>query len=369
MARELECVADPEHGAATWVYERVDFSALGVWTERRTGHGEDAEPTLMYNGALEHGLLGVYDGLGGAGGRPVGSTPDGRTVSHAFVASRLAHLIVRRWFADRAYRVPGDDLGTRLRHGFDAARPRARSRVGGNLTRDLPTTLALIEFGRGAHHGSELTAWWAGDSRCFLLTPDRGLQQISRDDAEIDDALEIMIADQPMTNLVSASGEFRIHRNGPIPLDRPSVLVCATDGFFNYVETPALFEFALLNEMQGVATAEEWARKLVLWVRERAADDASLALVALGFPDFAGLRQVFHERYQELYRRHWAPMNRFRRSAPDLPAQERREGLVEARRESWDEYRHGYAERMPPPDPAPRSRRSTRPAETDGGER
>lgn len=367
MELEPQMAALPDGGAAIWAHERKAFSAVGVWTERRSGHGEDAEPTLMFNSALGRGLLGVYDGLGGAGGRPVGTTPDGRLVSNAFVASRLAHLIVRDWFTDRAHEVRGEDLEARLKLGFDAARPRARSRVAGNLTRDLPTTLALIEF--DCYRTGPLaavTAWWAGDSRCYLLTPDSGLQQISRDDSEIDDALETLIADQPMTNLVSAAGDFRVHRYGPNRVDRPFVLLCATDGFFNYVGTPALFECGLLSELHGATDVRDWGRRLARWVRERAADDASLALVAVGFADFEAMRAAFDPRGRYLYEKHWYPMDAYLQTASNLSKEEQREALIAVRNDSWQSYRETYNLLLPPPEPA---EPVVPVSATDGGER
>src|SRR5262245_49828749 len=78
-----------------------DVSAVAVWSEKRAGLGEDAEPTFMHYLPKSRGVLAVYDGLGGAGARHAGLAFDGRQLTHAFVASRLANLAVQAWFAER----------------------------------------------------------------------------------------------------------------------------------------------------------------------------------------------------------------------------------------------------------------------------
>ena len=61
-------------------------------TAKVAGEGEDADPILRVGPDL--GLLGVFDGMGGAGGT-VYDTPDGRH-SGAYIASRFARNVVER---------------------------------------------------------------------------------------------------------------------------------------------------------------------------------------------------------------------------------------------------------------------------------
>ena len=61
-------------------------------TAKVAGEGEDSDPILRVGPDL--GLLGVFDGMGGAGGR-VYDTPDGRH-SGAYIASRFARNVVER---------------------------------------------------------------------------------------------------------------------------------------------------------------------------------------------------------------------------------------------------------------------------------
>ena len=56
---------------AVWHLARRDLIALAVWSEKRQGLGEDAEPTFLHHLPTRRGVLAVYDGLGGAGARRV----------------------------------------------------------------------------------------------------------------------------------------------------------------------------------------------------------------------------------------------------------------------------------------------------------
>lgn len=313
---------------------------LAVLTQAKPGLGEDAEPTVLYCVPEQRGLIGVYDGLGGAGARPAGRTGDARVLSNAFVASRLAHLTVQQWFIEQVRGVDGAarDLHSRLTEVLGDAR-RGRAKLGGTLRRDLPTTIALIEHHRVGKR-LRVTARWAGDSRCYVFDRDHGLQQLSLDDSDIDDALQILIADQPMTNVVSASGDFRIHERS-IEVDPPCVLVCATDGFFNYVGSPALFEYHLWDCLLPSAGRSdpdglrEWGRLLADRVRSYAADDASLALTALGYKGLNPLRRDIRRRHEQLRSEHYALLE-------GLDPDRDRERFVQAREESWRRYRPDY---------------------------
>ncbi|BCJ41117.1 hypothetical protein GCM10010168_45850 [Actinoplanes ianthinogenes] len=342
----LERGAEPSGSQqAVWAGEtsRADVQCLGVWTEKRAGLGEDAEPTLLLRQSGNAGVLGVYDGMGGAGARLLGHTPDGRPVSHAFAASRLAHLTVQEHFTGGYHRQPS--LEARLREVFDAARPPGGLKLRGTITKQLPTTLAVIDYSRPHKSGPRYAAArWAGDSRCYLLTPEWGLQQISRDDSIVDDPLETLMADQPLTNQVAAGLPFRIREEPMGPLPEPCVLLCATDGFFGYVPSPAIFEFELLRALGPAADAGDWGRKLAAWRRRTAGDDATLALVAIGFGGFRGLRSAFKHRFDQLYYEHAEPLRDLENA--ELDDAERRHRLAEYRHLSWTKYSGMYVARM-----------------------
>lgn len=150
----------------------------------------------------------------------------------------------------------------------------------------------------------ECRALWAGDSRAYLLTPGAGLQALTRDHTDEADALEQLLQDPPMTNVICADRPFRVDQaDTEIPL--PCVLVCATDGFFGYVDTPAHVDCHLLRELRDARDAADWADLLCARVTGYTGDDASLSLVAIGYRDFEHLRDAFSRRTNEVLRAHW----------------------------------------------------------------
>jgi hypothetical protein len=208
------------------------------------------------------------------------------------------------------------------------------SKISGTMVRHLPTTLAAIEYELAGRYVN-LIARWAGDSRAYVLDSAEGLQAITRDDTHDSDALVLLANDEPMTNLISADRPFEINEYRLIHrIYCPAVLVCATDGFYNYVQTPAHFEHVLLDTMYKTKTMQAWARVLVEAVQSYTSDDASIVIAAFGYPTFEAMRLAFSERYDFLNHRYIQPLREIR--------QGEHVQLVAARQTSWAEYRIGY---------------------------
>ncbi|HEY0636863.1 MAG TPA: serine/threonine protein phosphatase [Pseudonocardiaceae bacterium] len=327
---------------ATWHHEAGEVLTAGVWTERAAGLGEDAEPLLAHHRPSGHGLLAVFDGAGGSGAGLAGHNGDGVPRSGAWVAARVARATTEEWFHEVVTRRTGDDpetlrlaLSERLGHMH---RPGARS-ILGTMRRALPTTVAALRY-RPHPAGLAWQAYWAGDSRCFLLDPAHGLQQVSRDDTEESDALVLLTQDPPMTNVACADREFRVNRAaGETAL--PVTMVCATDGFFGYVHTPAGFEHVLLSTLAAARDLGHWAELLADDVTGYTGDDASLAVVAIGHGGFGELRARFAGRTRYVADEHWLPLRHALGGG--------HEQVATARADSWSRYRHGYERLMPWP--------------------
>lgn len=319
----------PRRTARVWHHTEPRFVSVAVWTERVEGRGEDADPLVLFRRSAGHGLLAVFDGVGGAGRALAGRDARGAEHTQAWVAARRARGLVEEWFVGGRMDGLGELLAARI--AVDAPR---RSRMRGSIHREYPTTVAAISFEIGGE--VRWTAHGAGDSRCYLADPS-GLQQLGRDDVDGCDALESLTQDPPMTNVVCAGRAFRINRmSGRSP--KPCVLVCATDGFFGYLDTPALFEHVLWETLLSAQDSRHWAALLAERVQSYTGDDASLALVALGYGSFHQLRQDFQERSRLLAVEHAEPMSR-------VPAGDLR-GLAAARATSWARYRTGYERRL-----------------------
>jgi serine/threonine protein phosphatase PrpC len=330
----------------TWCGAAPRLQAMTVWTERRPGHGEDADLLAAYHRPTGNGLLAVFDGSGGSG-----AAPAWRGHTNAWAGSRSARLAAECWFQSLVTTGGGgapqpsepSDLRDWLRRVL-AAVPRdpgaRRSKLTGTMRRALPTTMAAIRYRLlGDWAGAE--ALWAGDSRAYVLLPGTGLHRLTRDDTAEDDALSQLRQDPPMTNVICADGRgFTVNAHTPgqaFPL--PCVLLAATDGFFGYVHTPAHFERLLLQTMWSAGSTAEWAKHLRERVQPITADDASLSLVALGFDDddFTALHAAFAERHALLTDPYWDP-----------PLGQGEDALRRWQDETWNVYRTSYEMLLPP---------------------
>ncbi|MEU3205977.1 serine/threonine protein phosphatase [Streptomyces cyaneofuscatus] len=315
------------------------LQAVGVWTERVPQRGEDAEPLIAHHHGSVRGLLGVFDGSGGSGSSPVWQAPDGQQRTGAWVGARVARLATDCWFreiVDQGAPADAEVLKDFLDYFHERA-PQRRSKIVGRMRRQLPTTLAAVEYDVGEDDAVEVRALWAGDSRAYVLTPVAGLQVLTSDHTEEHDALALLRSDPPMTNTVCADRDFFIEERSHA-FSMPCVLLAATDGFFGYVHTPADFENTLLTTLMRADNAVEWADLIRREVQEYTADDASLSLVALGHQDFAGTRAAFEERAAFLAEL----CGKGRPSGADQAATVR-----SWQNSTWQEYRHGYEAYLP----------------------
>jgi serine/threonine protein phosphatase PrpC len=333
----MKAMAEESDTAATWDYATELVQVAAVWTEKIKGRGEDAPPTALSH-RTGRGMLAVYDGVGGAGARSVGSTPDQLEVSSAFVASRVAHFALEDWFVTSGEQRPITDsagLDSVILAGLRGTGIAPGSKVIGTIVRHLPTTLAAIEYeltGRDLN----LVARWAGDSRAYVLDPAEGLHVVTRDDTGETDALNQLANDPPMTNMICADRPFRINEFPLINvIQSPTVILCATDGFFHYVETPAHFEYVLLDTMNMAASLHEWAARLAEHAQGSSKDDASLVIAAFGYRSFLDMQQAFAQRGHDLTEKYIDPLHK--------PGTRRKQRQQPATRQSlWEEYRIGY---------------------------
>jgi serine/threonine protein phosphatase PrpC len=333
------------------------------------GTGEDALPIETFR-APANGLIGVFDGLGGAGGETV-KFVDGTEHTGAWLASRRARNIVLDVYDQLIGRMrsaqstggSGDLYGRKvdlpeIRPPFDfthelkralqedLTRYAAEIHAGGSgrlksrLIKTLPTTMAICAYDLSSQ---EYTAIWAGDSRVYCLNPDVGLQQVTTDDLKTNaDALENLTQDAIMSNCVSASADF-VLRERRLALPPACVLIAATDGCFGYVQTPLHFEYILLSSMHDARSFSEWQESLEAGISKVTKDDSTMAAVAIGWPDFAAFQERFVDRYQWCAERVKA-LDAQRGIVDHLGTElsQAREQLATLTRDLWEEYRRTY---------------------------
>jgi len=339
------------------------------------GLGEDAEP-LCYFAPPANGLLGVFDGLGGAGGGTI-RLPNGSERTGAWLASRRVSKTVLAVSRDLMCRTPmlsaSSDSGSceQLTEtsapwwhvDFTATLKRAiqeelvsyaaqlGARTDGplksRLIRTLPTTMALCLFDLDSN---EFTAIWAGDSRVYCLRPDIGLRQVTTDHLKSNaDAMANLTQDSPMSNYVSASTDFVLDEH-KFELDERSILLAASDGCFGYVRTPLHFEYLLLRTLQQARDMADWQYQLHDEIKRVTSDDATLSVAVIGWPDFVSCRRDFKPRYEWCKKKIIAynAWNGQVESAQQKLDQARealdqaREALAAHTRDLWEEYRQTY---------------------------
>jgi serine/threonine protein phosphatase PrpC len=330
-------------------------------TAKVAGEGEDSDPILRVGPDL--GLLGVFDGMGGAGGR-VYDTPDGRHTG-AYIASRFARNVVERlmlelikpeWNLDgpataaELHRSLASSLAARLVE-LKAPETTLRSK----LVKALPTTMTLAVLQRSGPAAStyDCHLFQAGDSRAYVAEPDGGLAQLTTDHLRSGgDAMRNLTDDSVMSNCISADTEFYIEHHH-LQLQTPFLLLCATDGCFAYVRSPMHFEHLLLSTMQNARHVPAWQQALEAQVTAITGDDAAIALLGLG-ADLDGFKQLFKDRTDELGRRFIDPLDQL--DGQVRQAEQQLAGL-RARRaelggELWGSYKGDYERYQAVPEPA-----------------
>lgn len=279
--------------------------------EKIARHGEDAEP-LRYTFVTSDtgaGMLAVFDGLGGAGSERY---RDANHTEHtgAKLAARCVRDSVQRFCSitlDAQIAAPSFAINANILNHLKQDMITAlnseltkyiftQSRIRSNMRRTLPTTMASVFYFPNQHQ-CQCNVVWAGDSRVFALTSG-GLQQLSRDDVQKSSMNETdfdVLADAPITNCIQSNGNFQLH-NFSYSYDLPVILIAATDGCFNCVATPGHFEQLLLTTLSQSNTIDEWRDHITAALQQIAQDDFSMAVVCLGWTDFAAIKHAFISR-------------------------------------------------------------------------
>lgn len=300
-----------------------DFG-IEAYTEKIPGHGEDAYVYSLHDNSS---VVGVFDGCGGSGAKSYARVGN---KTGAFLASRIAAVATLDWFQKGNAFLEDEQaaasLKLYLKRYLDTCSKvlGGASRIRGSLSKELPTTCAIMVMRR---HGSacEALSLWAGDSRCYMLDAG-GLHQLSSDDLDGYDAMQNLTADGALTNVISASQDFVIH-TALTPVTGPCVLFTATDGCFGYLPTPMEFENLLLSTMAQAQNALEWDALMRDTFSSVAGDDTTLCGMSLGFGSFKRLQDAFVPRRRLLQTHYVHDLNK---------------KTEDEKRALWDEYKQGY---------------------------
>lgn len=322
--------------------------------------GEDADPVFIHKDKLY--FLSVCDGMGGAGGTTYEF--NGFQKSGAYLSSRLVNKQAENYFSNKIEKGESfsennldefkDTLLIQLQKKLNEVKIGSDSKLRSKLLKDLPTTfsgLYILE----EENRINVNSIWAGDSRNYLFTEIRGLQQLTVDDLKHKyDPLENLTKDSPLDNVVSADGDFKLRLN-KITVASPCILFAATDGCYGYFNTPMQFEFAILKSLLDSNHLEEWKSNLINVIGSVAGDDFSISLLAIGFKSFQEIKNNFSQRMQDVYRQFLMDLQKEEEVMGNLFEQKKtiEENIkkIEIRRREtqnkiWEAYKKQYLEHI-----------------------
>ena len=274
-------------------------SIFTVAEEMVKDNGEDC----FYYDVIENSfIIASFDGCGGSGSKKYRNYSD---KTGAYIASRAVCGGIKAWFCES-----NKDYGLNnyIHEALSVCKQYAdkAGRIMGSLGKAFPTTAAIIT-GKLSEDKVDVTCFWAGDSRCYMLDSN-GLHQLTTDDLDGQDAMSNLSNDGVMTNVINASTSFEIHRK-KILIDHPCILLTATDGCFGYLNSPMEFEHLLIDSLVKSKNILEWKISLNEHMHAVTGDDYTLCVAICGFNDFDDIRSSFVKRNKYVAERYMNPQN------------------------------------------------------------
>lgn len=269
--------------------------------EKKEGWGEDSNPILFTNN--DSILIGVFDGMGGAGGAECVSdfSHEGINKTQAYVGSRIIRDAIEKAIKENPEILLSHNLSKELENiikcRFSIEREKypskPKSALRSALIKEYPTTLAITCVNHTTA-GYIIDSLWAGDSRNYIWLKD-GLFQISIDDLKGNlDPMQNLREDAPISNCVQANAPFTINHNLiNIEEKEKFVAISATDGCFGYYPSPMDFESAIYYALRASNTIQDFKEHLRTAFERVTADDFSFAFAPVGFKDFFDLKKHF----------------------------------------------------------------------------
>lgn len=304
---------------------------LSFCRDKIPGKGEDS---FCYSFCDSAGMLGVFDGCGGAGAR-THAYYSGKT--EAYMASRLCAGAFYDLF--RMHYPEQQDTAAFVRDVLQPGTLEQLSRfqppkvpgtiqIRGSMVRTLPSTAAAVIVQAQDDGSVKVGAIWAGDSRVYILDG-RGLAQLTVDDATVTDPMLNIYEDGILKNIFCSDRAMHLNYR-EVVVKPPFMVLAASDGCYGYVTTPMEFEGLLLRTLLASKNVAHWEQILADAIGSFAGDDHAMCLAAFGYEGFDELKYSFNERTMHLWNTYIQPVE-------NLPAEQR-----EPRFALWEMYKQDY---------------------------
>jgi serine/threonine protein phosphatase PrpC len=270
---------------------------------KKLNAGEDSDPYVNFDVNRNWGVLGVFDGLGGAGARKYIHNQTNEEHTSAYWASRIVRGAVDSYLKRRPL---GKDSFKYLEEGLHVAIcdelnariecfPQAQLPLPSKMMAKLPTTMVLSHY-KTSNDTVRIRCLWAGDSRAYLLTKE-SMFYLTVDDTDANDmdpfSPENM--DMAMTNKISQDKSFHINVSDITVSTTemgPMALIVASDGCFDYYRNPLAFEIMLRECLKKSDSESNWSSEITKAIIENIQqDDFSMAVVAFGTNSFISLKE------------------------------------------------------------------------------
>lgn len=281
-------------------------------------HNEDA-PAVS-----DEKYLVVCDGLG-AGGQNK-HTINGETHTSAYYGSRLLSQICSEYYKEN-YDVIFENMKNKeaLSHIVDELKATIKKQldefvdehklvktIKGKSIKLLPSTLSSMLF-KVNDDSVDVVVISAGDTRAFVLTPQNGLQQLSKDD--VDDDVDAFEKATIVNNNICQDRDFTLNFRC-YTLKMPCILFVCSDGCYDYFSSPMEVEYlfdAAFNAWFSTESVKSGAfgEKLGDFIanRSKLQDDCSMAGAVIGCQDDTALRQELKVRAREIETKYIKPFD------------------------------------------------------------
>lgn len=276
---------------------------IGFMTEKRPGSGEDAAPITHSLEKFNTDVVGVFDGMGGAGATIVNEENGIDKCTMARLASRVARDEVEK----QIFQLSKEDL-TELKTSLEssivnrlktlAAREGGKgpeTGIRGTILKPYPTTVALafIQTSKHEHETRRVKTYWAGDSRIYCLDPSRQipLQVLTRDHTEPGGG-----GDAALQRYASAAGLNLDSKDFELPPE--AAVIAMTDGCYGYMSNFQLM-YLLVSQMVRSRDENDWKERIQERISRVAGDDTSFS-ISFGSGGFESLKREMEPRLSQM---------------------------------------------------------------------